>query len=221
MKFRIDGLGFFAGGYCSSLEEARSIKHDPKKNRTGTITVEMEELEYISLINSYEVELNKNISEISGLRGENQKLKKHIETLQNTMLPPQVLEKFKNNAQQQINAEIEAREKIKKELTSQIEALIRREKGLRNALAKWQKKVTGEDSRPPKDIRQKGVRYELRRRALIKIYTLEKYLPFPFETDFNELEEYARVELVEGVKLKRIYINRGKWIAVYESTNPL
>lgn len=216
MKFRVDGLGFFAGGYCSSLEEARSIKHDPKKNRTGIITVEMEELEYISLINSYEVELNKNVAEISGLREENQKLKKHIETL-----PPQLLEKFKNMAQQQINAEIEAREKIKKELTSQIEALIRREKGLRNALAKWQKKVTGEDSRPPKDIRQKGVRYELRRRALIKIYTIEKYLPFPFETDFNELEEYARMELSEVVKLKRIYINRGKWIAVYESTNPL
>lgn len=216
MKFRIDGLGLFGGGHFDSLEEARDNLYD-KKGRKGNIIVEMEELEYISLINGYEEELAKNTAANNNLLKENQRLKKQVAML----ISPEALEMFKSQAQRLINAEKEAREKLNEELTSQIKLLIRREEGLRNALAKWKKKVTGKDLRPPNDIKQKGIYYKKGRRGLIKTYTQDKYLPFPPETDIDEIEEYARTGLKDGVLFKKLYLSRGNWVASYESSNPL
>jgi len=165
MKIRIDGLSLFGSNQYSTLEEARKNIYD-KKGRKGSITVEMTEKEYITFINDYETQLDKNIAIINTLQQENQKLKKQIETLQNSLVHPEVVENIKCQARQQINAEIKAREKITEELTGQIEALTRREEGLRDALSRWQKKATGEDLRPPKDIKQKGFQYRVYKIAM-------------------------------------------------------
>lgn len=222
MKFRVDGLGIFAGGYCSSLEEARAIKNKAKKNRTGTIIVELEEEEYLTLIKSHQAQLQKNMAAIESLQQENQNLKNQIQKLQNTLIKPEMVEEVKNMACRKINAEVKAREKITTELTSKMEALAKREKGLREALGRWQKKKAGgEDLRPPKDLKQKGFQYRVIRNRKIKMYFLEKYLPLPSETDLNELEEYALFGLSEKVKLEKIYLDRNKWVARYESYESL
>ena len=222
MKFRVDGLGIFAGGYCNSLEEARSMKNKAKKNRTGIIIVELEEEEYFTLINSHLNQLQKNMTAIEALQQENQNLKNKIETLQNTLIRPEVVEEIRNQARRHINDEAEERKRITSELTSELEALAKREEGLREALGRWQKKAGGKDLRPPKDLKQKGFQYRVTRwHGKTKIYFQEKYLPLPFETSLNELEEYALLGLAEGVKLKKIYFDRGKWVAQYESNNPL
>ncbi|MCG9969880.1 hypothetical protein L9W92_17935 [Pelotomaculum terephthalicicum JT] len=220
MKFRIDGLSLFSSSYYDTLEEATKIIFD-KKGRKGSITVEMTEKEYITLINSYETQIDKNIAIINTLQQENQKQKKQIEILQNSLVHPEVVENIKQQARQQINGEIEAREKITEELTKQIEVLTRREEGLRDALGRWRKKAIGEDLRPPKDLKQKGFQYRVVKNRIVKMYFLEKYLPHPFDTGFNELEGYALLELAKGVNLKKIYLDRGKWVAQYESLNPL
>ena len=222
MKFRVDGLGLFASRY-DTLEEARSNNYD-KKGRRGNVIVEMEENEYINLIKGYEsrlddykIQLDKNTAANNALHQENQGLKKQIETLQETLVHPQVMENLKREARRLMDAEINAREKLKEELTGQIEALTRREEGLRDALARWQKKATGEDVRPPKDIKQMSVQYQLRFKAGKKLYSIEKYLPLPSETGFDELEEYAKIGLPEekGAKIKRIYLSQGKWVVEY------
>lgn len=225
MKFRVDAWGLFAGGYCNSLEEARALKNKAKKKHSGTIIVELEEIEYTTLIENHETQLQKNIIAIKAVQQENKTLKNQIQTLQNTLIRPEVVEEIRNQAHRQINVEVEAGKKIKTELTSEIETLVKREKGLREALGRWHKKATGEDLQPPKDLKQKGFYYRINsisgRKRKIKMYFLEKYLPLPFETGLNVLEEYALLELAEGVKLTKIYLDRGKWVAHYESINPL
>jgi hypothetical protein len=227
MKYRVDGLGLFTGGYCESLEKARELKSNTKKNRTGTIIVELEETEYIALIEGYKSQLNKCMTTIDSLQQENQKLQNQIKTLQETSIRPEVVQEVKNKALNKVNAVVEEKEKITAELTAQVNALAKREEGLREALGRWQKKATGEDLRPPKDIKQEGFHCKTNKshvfgsKGTIKVYFLEKYLPFPYETSFNELEKYALVGLPEEVKLKRIYLDRGKWVARYESTSPL
>lgn len=49
MKFRVDGLGLFAGGYYNSLEEARNNIQN-NKGRKGSITVEIAENEYLEIL---------------------------------------------------------------------------------------------------------------------------------------------------------------------------
>jgi len=227
MRYRVDGLGLFAGGYCESLEKARDLKRNTKKNRTGTIIVEMEETEYITLIESYKSQLKKSVTTVDTLQQENQALQNQIKTLQGTLIHPEVVGEVKNKALNQINAAVEEKKKITAELTAQIKALTKREEGLREALGRWQKKATGEDLRPPKDLKQKGFHYKTNKtrtygsKALIKVYFLERYLPFPYETSLNELEKYALEGLAKEAKLLRIYLDRGKWVARYESPNPL
>lgn len=198
-------------------------KHDSKKNRTGTITVEMDEKEYITLINGYKAQLDKNMATIDSLQQVNLELKKQIEALKNSLVHPEVVENIKHQARQQINAEIKAREKLTEELAVQIKTLARREEGLRNALGKWQKKITGEDIRPPKHIRQKGFTYEFRGtpKKKVKVYFIEIILPVPYETDYPDLEKYAIAEIRDDMNLKKITFSQGKWIATYQSLKPV
>ncbi len=228
MKFRVDGLSFFGSRQYDTLEEARDNIYD-KKGRKGNIIVEMEELEYINLMNNYNAQLQKNMSTIKTLQQENQNLKNQMIKLQNTLIHPEIVEEIKNQVRRQLNAEADAREKITSELTTQLQTMTKREEGLRDALGRWQKKATGEDMRPPKDLKQKGFQYKVPKswtlggsgQRKIKKYFLEKYLPLPFETDLNELEKYALRGLPEKVELEKIYLDRGKWVARYVSYNPL
>ncbi|TYO94526.1 hypothetical protein [Desulfallas thermosapovorans] len=220
MKFRVDGLGFFGSRQYDTLEEARANIYD-KKGRKGNITVELAEKEYVSLINSYNVQLQKNMGTIQTLQQENQNLKNQILHLQNTLIRPEVVEEIRRQAHHKLNAEVKAREKITLELTNQLEAMAKREKGLRDALGRWQKKATGEDMRPPKDLKQKGFQCNIIKKRLVKVFFLEKYLPLPFDTQLGEVEKYALQGLSEKVQLKKIYLDRGKWVARFESHEPL
>ncbi|WP_449240368.1 hypothetical protein [Desulfoscipio gibsoniae] len=91
MKFRVDGLGFFGSRQYDTLEEARDNICD-KKGREGNITVELAEDEYVSLINSYNNQLQKNISKIKTLQREleiaqaaNQRLASEISSLESQL----------------------------------------------------------------------------------------------------------------------------------------
>lgn len=220
MKFRVDGLSFFGSRQYDTLEEARENIYD-KKGRKGNITVEMGEKEYVSLMNSYNAQLQKNMETIQTLQQENQSLKNQILHLQNTLIRPEVVEGIRSQAHHRLNAEVKAREKITLELTNQLEAMANREEGLRDALGRWQKKATGDDMRPPKDIKQKGFQYKIIKKRLVKVFFLEKYLPLPFDTQLDEVEKYALQGLSEKVKLKKIYLDRRKWLARYESYESL
>ena len=97
---------------------------------------------------------------IDSLQQENQALQNQIKTLQGTLIHPDVVQEVKAKAINQVNAAVKEKEKITAELTAQINALAKREEGLREALGRWQKKATGEDLRPPKDVKQKDVNTE-------------------------------------------------------------
>jgi len=116
LEFIVRGLSLLAKSY-ETMRDAQAHKYNPKKNKTGHITVEMSEEEYISIVNEIE------------------RLKNDIQKQQ--VAHQRQIKDENNRSKNQIQA-------IENQYKSQIKALEHRIEGLQLAVKKWRVKA-GED----------------------------------------------------------------------------